>query len=260
MKVEITAANCIREFYGRNRLAMTSQHNAIIKRVINGLLNPISVKHARQNIIEGAMKTSSVVEQVERQLTVWKNLGVAISDKQWENILRQADAFDPVTDSDEPLVTGGFGYTHPNVVAGKLFEAFTPPDGYTKFNYIEDAELRYARRMKPTGRLRLVHYDPNAYAGLSTQAALKAAKQNKLRLAGIEVLEHLVLNPQASLTWDGKLYFFPILSGLQRKYYNTGWPFVPCIYRWDDSHGFMLYSGLPSSTDHNFSSPVVREC
>ena len=81
-----------------------------------------------------------------------------------------------------------------------------PPDGYTKYNYIEEDELRYAHGMTPTGGLRLVHFDPNAYAGLSTEAALKAAKQDTLRLAGIEVLEHLVLNPQAGLTWDGELY------------------------------------------------------
>ena len=266
MKVEIIAANRIGEIYGRNRLEMTTieqlgglttQHNEIIKRVVNGSLSPISVKRALQDIIEGVMKTPSVVEQVERQLAAWKNLGVAISDEQWEHILQQADVFEPVTDSDEPLVAGGFGYANPKAVVNKLFGAFTPPDGYTKYNYIEDAELRYASGMKPTGGLRLVHFVPNAYAGLSPEAALKAAKQDKLRLAGIEVLEHLVLNPQAGLTWDGKLYCYPNLSGLQRKY-DAGWSSVPCVSR----HGseFSLSSYVADNAYPLWSSPVVREC
>jgi hypothetical protein len=146
------------------------------------------------------------------------------------------------------------------VVANKLFGAFTPPDGYTKVNYIEDVELRYAPGMKPTGGLRLVHFDPNAYAGLSPEAALKAAKRDKLRLASIEVLEHLVLTPKSGLTWGGKLYYYPNLSGLQRKY-STDWADVPYVYRWDDSHRkFYFDSYSAGSASVRWSSPVVREC
>ena len=131
---------------------LTAQHNEIIRRVVNGSLSPISVKRALQGIIEGVVKAPSVVEQVERQLAAWKNIGVAISDEQWKHILQQADVFEPVTDSDEPLVTGGFGYANPKAVVNKLFGAFTPPDGYTKYDYIEGAKLRYAPGMRPTGR------------------------------------------------------------------------------------------------------------
>lgn len=266
MKVEIIAANRIGEIYGRNRLEMvtiqqlcglTAQHNEIIERVVNGSLSPISVKRALQDIIEGVMKAPSVVEQVEHQLAAWKNLGVAISDEQWEYILLQAAVFEPVTDSDEPLVTGGFGNDSPKAVVNRLFGAFMPPDGYTKCNYIEKAELRYAPGMRPTGGLRLVHFDPNAYAGLSTEAALKAAKQDKLRLAGIEVLEHLVLNPQAGLTWDGKLYYYPSLSGLQRKD-GAGWSDVPFVNL--DESRFRLGSSDAGFPHLHWSSPVVREC
>lgn len=206
-----------------------------------------------------AITQGSTRSRVEQQLAAWKNLGVAISDEQWEHILQQADVFEPVTDSDEPLVTGGFGYTNPKAVANKLFGAFTPPTGYTTVNYIEDAELRYAPGMKPTGELRLVHFDPNAYAGLSPEAALKAARADKLRLAGIEVLEHLVLNPQAGLTWDGKLYYNPNLSGLQRKY-DGAWSNVPCLNRWGSDRRFEFGSLWADDADDGWSSPVVREC
>jgi hypothetical protein len=269
MTVEITAASRVGEIYGRNRLEMTTieqlcgltaQHNEIIKRVGNGSLSPISVKRALQDIIEGATKTPSVVEEVERQLTVWKGFGVAISDEQWDHILQQAEVFEPATDTDQPLVTGGFGYDNPKVVANKLFGAFTPPDGYTKYNYIEDAELRYAPGMKPTGGLRLIHFDQNAYSGLSPEAALKAAKRDKLRLASIEVLEHLVLTPKSGQTWDGKSYYYPNLSGLQLKY-GTDWSSVPYLYRWDDSYRkFRFGSHSAVYADGKWSSPVVREC
>ncbi len=196
----------------------------------------------------------STYTKVEQQLFRWASLGVVISYEQWEHILQQADDFIPVTDSDEPLVTGGFGYDNPKAVANKLFEAFTPPSGYTKRNYIKDAELRYAPGMKPSGGLRLVHFDPSAYAGLSPKAALRAARTDKVRLAGIEVLEHLVLNPESGLTWDGKRYYYTNLSGLQ-----SVWSIVPFLYRWDDS-GQLQLDARRDDADDGWSSPVVREC
>jgi hypothetical protein len=208
-----------------------------------------------------AIQPTSSVQEVERQLDVWQNLGVDINEALYDSILQQADVFEPITDSDEPLVTGGFGYSNPKVIVNKLFGVFTPPDGYTKNNYIEDAELRYAPGMKPTGGLRLVHYEPNAYAGLSAEAARKAAKSDKVRLASIEVLEHLVLNPQSGLTLDGKRYYYPNLSGLQRKY-GAVWSVVPFLVRWDDWNcGFCLhYSRSAGRAAGLWSSPVVREC
>ena len=204
--------------------------------------------------------STSVREQVEQQLTAWRDLGVVISDAQWEYILQQADAFEPATDSDEPLVSGGFGYDNPSSLVKKLSGAFTPPIGYSKLDYIEDAELRYAPGMKPTGGLRLVHYDPNAYPGLSPEAALKAARADKVRLASIEVLEHLVFNPESGLRWDGKLYYSPNLSGLQRKY-DTDWSVVPCLDRWVVSYRrFRFDSYWADDADGRWSSPVIREC
>lgn len=238
---------------------LTTQHNEIIKRVVNGSLNPISVKRALQSIIEGASKAPSVVERVEQQLDTWKNLGVVVTDEQREHILQQADAFKPLTASDEPLVTGGFGYNRPSMIVKKLYDAFTQPDGYTKTNYVNDVKLRSARGMKSTGGLRLVHYDPNAYVGLSPEAALMAAKQDKLRLAGIEALEWLVLNPQPGLTWDGKINFYLNLSGLQCLY-RSGWTDVPCLLLYGDERQFKFESRWGSHIDVECSSPVVREC
>lgn len=225
----------------------------------NGTRNFVAVRRGLQDIIEGKflVGVNSSIASVERQLEVWKHLGVAISGEQWERILQQADMFEPFTDTDEPLVTGGFGYDNPTTLVSKLFGVLTPPDGYTKVNYIQDAKLRYAPGMQPTGGLRLVHYDPNAYSGLSPEAALKAAKRDKLRLAGIEVLEHLVLNPRTSLTWDGKLYFFPNLSGFQC---GPDWSRVPYVYRWGGGRRLRLDDGWAGGGDPDWSSPSVRDC
>jgi hypothetical protein len=207
--------------------------------------------------LHDVVQSVSPRQQVEQQLITWKDLGLFVSDKKWDLILQQADVFEPATDTDEPLVTGGFGWTHLTAVANKLFGAFMPPNGYTKFNYIKDTELRYVSDMKPSGGVHLVHYDPNAYAGLSPEAALKAAQADKLRLAGIEVLEYLMLEPKTGLTWDGKLHYFPNLSGLQLKY-GSGWSLVPGFRRIGLE---LVLSAIDAG--HAFpdwSSPVVREC
>jgi hypothetical protein len=241
---------------------LTAQHNEIIKRVVHGSLNPTFVKRALQDIIEGVMKPLPVVEQVERQLDVWKNFGVEISDERWEQILQQADVFEPVTDSDEPLVTGGFGYNNPSLVVMKLFGVFEPPQGYVKHNNIEHAQLSYAPGMKPKGELRLVHYDPNAYPQLSPERARKEAKKDGVRLASIEVFEHLALQPRLGLTWDGKLYFFPNASGLDQKRENGST--VPFVDRHDNAPRtrklFELDLYGVDNANVQWSSPVVREC
>lgn len=254
--------------YGRNRLEMTTieelsgltaQHNEIIKRVVNGSLGLVSVKRALHGIIMSASKAPSVGIQVERQLETWKNLGVAISDEQWKHILQQADVFRPFTDTDEPLVSGGFGYDQPGALVKKLFDAFAPLEGYIKDNLIDDAELRYASGMKPTGGLRLVHYDPNAYFGLSALDARKAAKKDGLRLAGIEIYEHLMLEPNTSFIRNKKPYR-PNASGLDRKY-DGKWAHVPCLYWWSDvSSGFRVSSFWANDAGGWWSSPIVREC
>lgn len=239
---------------------LTTQHNEIIKRVVNGSLNPISVKRALQGIIESANKVPSFVERVEHQLKVWKKLGVAISDEQRTHILQQAKVFEPVTTSDEPLVTGGFGYATPGAVTKKLIEAFTSQYGYTAVIDIQYSKYRYVPDMKPTGELHLVHYDSDAYAGLSPAVAVKTARADKLRLAGIEVLEYLVLNPESGLMWDGELHYYPYLSGLQVNSYGGGWAMVPRLLRRDHTRQFKLASLWEHDSDNRWSSPVVREC
>lgn len=239
---------------------LTSQYNEIIKRVVNGSLSPILVKRALQGIIEGAMWDPSVVDEVERQLGVWKSLGVVITDNRWQSILEQAKHFVPDTDSDVPLVTGGFGYDALSVVIEKLVSALTPPNGYTKHNYISGAELRFVQGMEPAGCLRLVHYDPNTYAGLSPAAAIAAANIDGARLAGLEVLEYLVLTPESGLGWDGKGFFRPNLSGLEQKH-EGAWSHVPFLDNRDGSNrGFKVGSYLAGHRDIGFSSPAVREC
>jgi len=272
MKVETMTTDC-RAWTnsGRKRPIMAIKLNKEQKGVLadlqaevyrvtsNGTRDFGEVCRALQDIVEGKFSLSVHlrVERVARQLDKWERLGVEITEERYSEILDQARAFEPYSDTDEPLVTGGFGYTNPEVVLKEIFRAFIPPDGYTKHNYIEDAELRYAPGMKPTGGLHLVHYEPNAYAGLSPEAALDAARTDKVRLAGIEVLEYLMLTPKSGLTWDGKLYYYPNLSGLQRKY-GTDWSLVPYVNR--NGSVFFLHSFGADYAPPRWSSPVVREC
>lgn len=247
---------------------LTAQYNEIIRRVVNGSLDPIAVKRAllgivegtAKDIVEGVPKNTLAITLVRQQLNAWKKLGVAISDERQEQILQQAAVFDPMTESDVPLVTGGFGYANPTAVVEKLFNAFAPPRSYRKYNYIKGVELRYTPGMKPSGEIRLVHYDPNGYASLNSLIAFREARRDKLRLASVEVLEHLVLTPESSLTWDGRVHYYPTLSGLQRKY-DDEWCGNPYLGRWDDrAPGFKLTSNVPENESSEWASPVVREC
>ena len=237
---------------------LTAQHNEIIKRVVNGALNPISVKRALQDIIEGNVILPSFVEKVKLQIMEWEKLGVVVSHERWKSIIRQAELFQPFTATDEPLVTGGFGYDNAKAMLERLFRAFTPPDGYTSVNYIWDAELRYVPGMEPTGELRLVHYDPNAHVGFSPVGVRKAvAKQEGLWLAGIEVLEYLVLSPQLVTEWDGKLSPYPYLSGIELES-DGNWLYVPSLSSSLDT--FELSSFAAEDSHGSWASPTVREC
>lgn len=205
------------------------------------------------------LSPTSVQERVEMQLIHWRGLGVIISDEQWEQILQRADEFESFTDTDEPFVSGGFGYNDPTELVKKLFRAFTPQRDYTKSSHIEDAELRYVSGMKPAGELRLIHYDSNACQGLSPEDARKAAEKDGLRLAGIEVFEYLMLKPSTGFAWDGKLHCYPYASGLDLKYGSGS--YVPYLSRWGGALcEFYLDSDSADCANDEWSSPVVREC
>ncbi|MEO5950024.1 MAG: hypothetical protein ABIQ04_01100 [Candidatus Saccharimonadales bacterium] len=242
--------------------SLQARQNEISRRLKAGSLTVEDVLDATQGILDGIYPTKkttdSIVQWVERQLARWEELGVVIDEETRERILQQADVFKPFTDTDTPLVSGGFGYTLSSCF-GRLWDAFVPPAGYTKYRYpTAETPLKYAAGMKPTGVLRLVHFDPNGYQGKSPKDALSLAKKDKVRLASIEVLEKLVLDPDWAMSWDGKGSPYPKLSGLQAKY-GSDWSNVPYVNRWVLDLGVNLNANDADNANDNWSSPVVRD-
>jgi hypothetical protein len=224
----------------------------------NGTRGFGNVCRGLQGLIEGKppLSVNPFVANVEQQLNAWQALGVTIDVETRERILQQADTFEPLGDDDSPLVSGGFGYTNPKVLVTKLWNAIAV---YTVRYVKEDIPLRYAPGMKPNGSLRLVHYQHNAYAGLSPEQALAQAKTDHVRLASIEVLEKLLLDSESAKSWDGQKIFFPNLSGLQAQY-DTDWSCVPYVGRWRDDRQLRLGALSADYASDEWSSPVVREC
>lgn len=271
MKVEGAVTNRIGAVYGGNRplmanVTITGDIREAIKkireledRLFDGSIDPRDCLSPLQDLLQG--KFSSSRQEVERQLARWQEAGVTISQKKRERILQQAQQFVPSTPTDEPLVSGGFGYALKSSVS-RLWEAITPPTGYQKERYMDEKiHLRYVPGMKPLRRragLRLIHFDSNGYAGLSPEKALVRAKRDGgIRLAGVEVLEKLLVG-------NGGERRLPILSGIKAKRHSK-WDLAPCISRDDDG----LHSGpslILSTISANgragsgSSSPVVREC
>ena len=273
MKVEGAATNRIGAVYGGKRRLMASvtvtedirrgikQLRDLEDRFLNGSVDPRACRNQLQDLIQGKFSSAirSYVSDVDCQLDRWRVFGVNIDAETRERILQQADAFEPLTDDDNPLVSGGFGYNNPKALVTRLWNAFVAPTRYQKIRYIEEnTPLRYAFGMKPSGGLRLVHYQHNSYAGFSPEQALVQAKADHVRVASVEVLENLLLGPSAK-SWDGQKIFFPNLSGFQAKY-DTGWSHVPSLDRFDVSFQLRLDPRGAGFGDSGWSSPVVTEC
>lgn len=280
MKVEGAATNRIGAVYGGKRPIMAivmvtedmkrgiKQLRELEDRFLNGSIDPRDCRSPLQDIIQGKFSSAiSFVQQVGRQLARWQEAGVAINPETRECILEQADQFVPSTLTDEPLVSGGYGYVLLSSV-NRLWEAITPPAGYQKVRYMNtNTVLRYASYAK-TSRdaglrlipgLRLIHFDPNGYQGLSPKDALVRAKSVGLRLAGVEVLEKLLVDSNYCTKWNGSDHPFPNLSGLQVKY-SSDWSHVPCLRRWDDNRQLSFGTDWADDAGSSWSSPVVREC
>jgi len=243
--------------------SLQARQHEIWRRLKAGSLNVEDVLDVTQGILDGIYPienaANSYVQQVERQLTRWQELGVVINKEARERILKQAENFVPASWTDTPLVSGGFGYTLPRCF-DRLWDAYAPPAGYIKYRYLTaETPLKYAPLMKPAGDMRLVHFDPNGYQSLSPVDALRQAEKDKVRLASIEVLEKLVLDPGWAISWDGKASPYPNLSGLQSKY-GAGWSGVPCLSKYVDGPWVGLDTHGAVYAIDELSSPVVREC
>lgn len=199
---------------------------------------------------------TNIVARVERQLQRYEAAGFIVSDEVRQRILAQAEAFVPLSATDRPLVTGFFDSTPEafNQVWSKV-----KLDGYKTVRYFNESQpLRFADGMQPPNHgPRLVHFDPNTYQGDSPESALKKAKRDKVRLAGIEVAEMLFVEPEWALEWNGKDHPYLNCSALQL---GTGWSRVPYLDRWDDVRRLGLSGDWADDRHGLWSSPSVREC
>ena len=233
----------------------------------NGTRNFADVRTGLQGLIEGRRfsfsETNPCIPEVERQLRKWQELGVVVTDQQRENILQQADNFEPLTDSDVPLVTGGFGYADPGEVLYKLHRAFVSSgERVSGWFFTGDVRLRYASGMQPASGIRLVHYDPSTYADMAPKLAIEMARYDKVRLAGIEVMEYLVLNPGYMLDSDGKPSSGARFSGLVME--TRFGPETFSLLRYTDGVSAWMTSfdsgRVSENSGSGWTSPVVREC
>lgn len=199
-----------------------------------------------------------IVARVERQLTWYADAGFVIHYDQRLRIRAQAKAFVPLSVTDRPLVTGVFGY------APEAFNRIWPHvelDGYDKVRYFNrDEPIQFVSGMKLKSTLtkpRLVHFDPNTYRDLSPESALKQAKVDKIRLAGVEVVEMLLVEPGWASDWNGTGHPYPNCSALQ---FGQDWVRVPYLDRWDTDPRLVLDSRRADDWDNGWSSPSVREC
>ncbi|HRQ87031.1 MAG TPA: hypothetical protein PLY16_02880, partial [Candidatus Saccharibacteria bacterium] len=127
-----------------------------------------------------------------------------------------------------PLVTGIVGY---DPLGLKAMWTRVSLQGYKKEHVFEGDPTGYhASYQAPTGGVRLVHFDTNTYQGLSQQAAFNSANQDGVQLAGIEVLEKLIVEPGWALDWNGASSPYPMLSPIRVKR-SSGWGNAPYIYR-----------------------------
>ena len=145
----------------------------------------------------------------------------------------------------------------------ELWDACESPTGYTKWRWPELKAtaklLRQAPRYDHTPGIRWVVFDPNAYHGLSSEAALKQSKTDGVRLAGVEGLIANLLFPTWATSWDGNKSPHPWLSGLQ-FYWDSGWSQSVYLRYWDGDRRVSVNADWSDFVLSSFGSPSVREC
>lgn len=234
-------------------VGITSQHNEIVKRVGNGSLDPIAVKWALQNIVEG--KFSSLAnwnpptwwrtpeQQLECAHQLWPNTVLPEPPKkfipQTESevlLLHVPDSFDSLWDKVVAPTKDGVSHTKyrwEGVKSDKRNLRLAP----NKVEYTEPVWLAFDPERGKGGR-------PDAFWG-------------QVDTAASEVFSALIQFPDWPLTWFN-CASAPNLSGYQLMYYEN-WPHVPYLYRGGYSR-LELNNGRADTPAGRWSSPSVREC
>ena len=252
---------------------------ALRDKVVNGVRPMDETMKALQLLIDGwdvisvpkvtsprKVSTStefSYVEQVRSQLDLWISLGANINFRTRSLILIQAESFTPRYHGDEPLVTGGFGYDLAEALPRLWKEAFPKAKVKTDAaNVLGGTGFTYAVGAKPSDQsVRLVHFAPVNYPATSAQEAYITAYGRKHRLAGIEVLEKCVVDPQwAYMYFRGDSPSIQ-LSAIQARPADSGTDlFVPTLVVGNDDESAGMLNVPMQEENELFTSFVIREC
>ena len=202
---------------------ITSQHNEIVKRVGNGSLDPIAVRRALQDIIEGKLHPMqnwnpptwwrTPEQQLERARQFWPNAVLPEPPKE----------FTPRTKSEVLLL-------HVPDTFDSLWDKVVAPDGYTKYRWegvkADKRNLRLAPNKVEFDRPVWLAFDPERGKGERPDSFWGQAD-----LAASEVFSALIQFPEWPLAWFNGASA-PNLTGYQLKY-DGNWSLVPFLLRWD---------------------------
>lgn len=228
---------------------ITSQHNEIVKRVGNGSLDPVAVKRALQDIIEGKLPTltwnpptwwRTPEQQLERARQLWPNAVLPEPPKE----------FTPRTKSEVLLL-------HVPDSFDSLWDKTVAPTGYTKYRWEGVKADKRSLRLSPNKREYTqpvwLAFDPEHGKGERPDSFWGQAD-----IAASEVFSALIQFPEWPLAWFNGASA-PNLSGYQLKY-GAGWSNVPYLGRWDDVRLLRLFGYWAGHRRDDWSSPSVREC
>jgi|GEM_PF-926830 len=259
LTVEITAASRIGEVYGKGKMVImttieqlggiTTQYNEIIKRVCNGSLDPIVVKRAFQNIIEGKFIAPawnpptwwrSPEQQLARARQLWPNAVLPEPPKE----------FTPRTKSEVLLL-------HVPDSFDSLWDKVDAPTDYTKHRWegvkSDKRNLRLASGKVEFTQPVWLAFDPEHGKGERPDSFWGQAD-----IAASEVFSALIQFPEWSLVWFNGASA-PNLTGYPLKY-DGNWSNVPYLDRWDGDRRLELRVSWADDRSVHWSSPSVREC
>jgi len=228
---------------------VTAQFNELIKRVVNGSLDPAAVRRALQDIIEGKLPTPTwnpptwwhtPVRQLMQARKLWPNAVLPEPPKE----------FTPRTESEVLLL-------HVPDSFYSLWDKVVAPTGYTKYRWegvkADRANLRLAPNKVEFTEPVWLAFDPEHGKGERPHSFWGQADG-----AASEVFSALIQFPEWSLAWFNGASA-PNLSGYQLKY-DGNWSLVPCLSRWDVDRQLELLDYWAVSRFGVWSSPTVREC
>ena len=231
---ESTSGHLSRGVSLEQMMGMIGQWGEIVMRVGNGLLDPVAVKRALQDIIEGKLPTltwnpptwwRTPEQQLERARQLWPNAVLPEPPKEFTPrtksevlLLHVPDTFDSLWDKVVAPTKDGVSYTKYRrwgIKADKQNLLLATKGGES---YVVPVWLAFDPEHGKGKR-------PDSFWGQADVAAS-------------EVFSALIQFPEWPLAWCNSASA-PNLSGYQLKY-DGNWSLVPCLIRWVDDRQLEL--------------------